>query len=233
MTGRLRLGAQVIAVGVVAALLGLLVWKVAKGTVTTSRRSTAAACRLRLRSRSSGSTATASSSSPRCGARPSSSTSGPRGARRAARRRRCSRRLAALADKNVVFVGVNVKDFRGDRRFGSVRLYPTVYDGKGSTVGRYGSTGFPETYFVDARGRVVHRIAGRSASRRAGQGHRAGARAPRMRRFLALWPSGLSRPRHRRGRARSGRPPRSSSPGRSAPSARRRSTPRTLRSRCA
>ena len=65
--------------------------------------------------------------------------------------------------KDVVFVGMNVKDFRGDarsfvRRFGVT--YPNVYDGKGSTVGRYGVTGFPETYFIDARGRVVYRIAG-------------------------------------------------------------------------
>ena len=65
--------------------------------------------------------------------------------------------------KDVVFVGVDVKDFRGDarsftRRYGVT--YPNVYDGKGSTVGRYGVTGFPETYFIDARGRVVYRIAG-------------------------------------------------------------------------
>jgi cytochrome c biogenesis protein CcmG/thiol:disulfide interchange protein DsbE len=65
--------------------------------------------------------------------------------------------------KDVVFVGMNVKDFRGDarsfvRRFGVT--YPNVYDGKGSTVGRYGVTGFPETYFIDAKGRVVYRIAG-------------------------------------------------------------------------
>jgi cytochrome c biogenesis protein CcmG/thiol:disulfide interchange protein DsbE len=62
-----------------------------------------------------------------------------------------------------VFVGVNVKDFRGDarsfmRRFGV--SYPNVYDGKGSTIGRYGVTGYPETYFVNARGRIVYRIAG-------------------------------------------------------------------------
>ncbi len=65
--------------------------------------------------------------------------------------------------KDVVFVGIDVKDFRGDarsfvRKFGVT--YPNVYDGKGSTVGRYGVTGFPETYFIDARGRVVYRIAG-------------------------------------------------------------------------
>jgi cytochrome c biogenesis protein CcmG/thiol:disulfide interchange protein DsbE len=62
-----------------------------------------------------------------------------------------------------VFIGVNAKDFRADaRRF--VRryrvTYPNVYDGKGSTLGRYGVTAFPETYFLDAQGRVVYRIAG-------------------------------------------------------------------------
>ena len=65
--------------------------------------------------------------------------------------------------KDVVFVGIDVKDFRGDakafvKRFGVT--YPNVYDGKGSTVGRYGVTGFPETFFVDRSGRVVFRIAG-------------------------------------------------------------------------
>ena len=65
--------------------------------------------------------------------------------------------------RGVVFIGVNAKDFRGDarsftRRYGVT--YPNVYDGKGSTLGRYGVTGFPETYFLDARGRVVRRIAG-------------------------------------------------------------------------
>ena len=66
-------------------------------------------------------------------------------------------------DKGVVFVGVNVKDFRGDARDFIRRYevsYPNVYDGKGSTVGRYGATGVPETFFVDTQGRVVYRIAG-------------------------------------------------------------------------
>jgi hypothetical protein len=30
-----------------------------------------------------------------------------------------------------------------------------VYDGKGSTLGRWGVTGFPETFFVDRSGRLV------------------------------------------------------------------------------
>ena len=65
--------------------------------------------------------------------------------------------------KDVVFVGVDVKDFRGDAKDFLARYgvtYANVYDGKGSTVGRYGVTGFPETYFVDAAGNVRYRIAG-------------------------------------------------------------------------
>ena len=33
--------------------------------------------------------------------------------------------------------------------------YPVVHDGKGSTLGRWGVTGFPETFCVDRRGRLV------------------------------------------------------------------------------
>ena len=55
------------------------------------------------------------------------------------------------------------KDFREDargfmRRYGV--SYPNVYDGKGSTIGRYGVTGYPETYFIDKTGKVRYRIAG-------------------------------------------------------------------------
>ena len=165
MTGRLRLGAQVVAVGVVAALLGLLVWKVAKGTSndvtgTLDRGGTPAAPAFSLeRLDRDGELELASLRGKAVVLNFWASWCAP-----------CREETPLLEegwqrwrDKNVVFVGVNVKDFRGDargfmRRFGI--SYPTVYDGKGSTVGRYGVTGFPETYFVDARGRVVHRIAG-------------------------------------------------------------------------
>ena len=30
-----------------------------------------------------------------------------------------------------------------------------MYDGRGSTLGRFGVTGFPETYFIDRSGRLV------------------------------------------------------------------------------
>lgn len=68
-------------------------------------------------------------------------------------------------DSGVVFVGVDAQDFRSDarafmRRYGIT--YPNVYDGKGSTLGRYGVTGFPETFFVGRDGKLVgERVQGR------------------------------------------------------------------------
>ncbi len=59
--------------------------------------------------------------------------------------------------KGVVFVGVDVQDLRGPalafiKRFDIT--YPIVSDG-GSLVGRYGVTGYPETFFIDRKGCVV------------------------------------------------------------------------------
>jgi cytochrome c biogenesis protein CcmG/thiol:disulfide interchange protein DsbE len=66
--------------------------------------------------------------------------------------------------QGLVVLGIDVKDFRKDaqrfmRRYGIT--YPVVYDGKGSTIGRWGLKGYPETFFVDRSGRLVgDRIAG-------------------------------------------------------------------------
>jgi cytochrome c biogenesis protein CcmG, thiol:disulfide interchange protein DsbE len=61
-------------------------------------------------------------------------------------------------DRGVVVVGVDGQDFSGDaKRF--IRkyklTYPNVHDGPGNTGSKYGVTGYPETYFVDRRGRLV------------------------------------------------------------------------------
>jgi cytochrome c biogenesis protein CcmG, thiol:disulfide interchange protein DsbE len=165
VTGRVRLGAQVVAVGVVIALLGLLIWKVAKGddsAVTSSLadgKAVPAPDFTLAKLDGSGDLALESLRGKTVVLNFWASWCGP-----------CKDETPLLQKgwqrwqgKDVVFVGIDVKDFRGDarsfvRRFGVT--YPNVYDGKGSTVGRYGVTGFPETYFIDARGRVVYRIAG-------------------------------------------------------------------------
>ena len=56
-----------------------------------------------------------------------------------------------------------MKDFRGDARDFLARYdvtYPNVYDGKGSTVGRYGVTGVPGDVLHRRAGKVRYRIAG-------------------------------------------------------------------------
>jgi cytochrome c biogenesis protein CcmG, thiol:disulfide interchange protein DsbE len=164
MTGRVRLVAQVAAVAVVAALLGLLGWKVLQGesevTSSLQRGGTPTAPDFTLeRLDGQGDLALASLRGKTVVLNFWASWCGP-----------CKDETPLLQKaserwrgKDVVFVGVDVKDFRGDARSFLARYgvtYPNVYDGKGSTVGRYGVTGFPETYFVDAEGRVRHRIAG-------------------------------------------------------------------------
>jgi cytochrome c biogenesis protein CcmG, thiol:disulfide interchange protein DsbE len=59
--------------------------------------------------------------------------------------------------KGVVFVGVDEQDLPGPatafmRRFHIT--YPVISD-DGPLIGHYGVTGYPETFFIDRRGRVV------------------------------------------------------------------------------
>ena len=63
----------------------------------------------------------------------------------------------------VVVVGVDGLDFSGDAKafMRHYKLtYPVVRDGTGSTIGPYGLTGVPETFFVDRRGRLRSHVAG-------------------------------------------------------------------------
>lgn len=70
-------------------------------------------------------------------------------------------RLSASAQAHrgrVAFLGVDVQDFESDaRRF--LKRYRTNYvsvrEGGSATYDRYGLTGIPETYYIDARGRIV------------------------------------------------------------------------------
>ena len=63
----------------------------------------------------------------------------------------------------VVFLGVDVQDFESDARRFSERYetnYVSVRDGGDSTYSAYGLTGLPETYFLDTEGRVVEHAIG-------------------------------------------------------------------------
>jgi len=69
------------------------------------------------------------------------------------------------SQRGVAFVGIDSQDFTGDakrfaRRHGI--SYPIVHDGPGKVVSDYGVAAFPETYFVDRRGRVVASVIGRA-----------------------------------------------------------------------
>lgn len=60
--------------------------------------------------------------------------------------------------RGVVFVGVDVNDFRGHardliRRYGVT--YPNVFDGAGRALAKYGGLPLPKTFLIDRRGRVV------------------------------------------------------------------------------
>ena len=151
MAGRLKLGAQAAAVVVVAALLGLLVWRlthepeVAKG----------AAPNFTL---------------PRIDADAKLSLAAYRGkavvlnfwASWCVPCKEEAPRLEAAArrwkQRGVVVIGIDSQDFTGDARRFARRYklsYPLVHDGPGKTRDRYGVSGFPETFFVDRQGRIV------------------------------------------------------------------------------
>lgn len=66
-------------------------------------------------------------------------------------------------DSGVVVLGVDFQDSSDDARDYLARAgisYPTVVDGRSRTALAYGLRGIPETFVIDARGRVVDRVIG-------------------------------------------------------------------------
>jgi cytochrome c biogenesis protein CcmG, thiol:disulfide interchange protein DsbE len=60
--------------------------------------------------------------------------------------------------RGLVVLGIDAQDFRTDARRFVDRYglsYPVVHDGAGSTLGHWGVTGFPETFFVGRNGKLV------------------------------------------------------------------------------
>ena len=63
----------------------------------------------------------------------------------------------------VLFLGLDIQDLRGDAHaFGGKYgiTYPSVRDSGRESADRYGATGIPETFFIDARGQVVGHVIG-------------------------------------------------------------------------
>jgi cytochrome c biogenesis protein CcmG/thiol:disulfide interchange protein DsbE len=68
-----------------------------------------------------------------------------------------------LGPQGVAFLGLNIQDLRGDaRKFSRENglSYPSVRDARRGVADSYGATGIPETFFVDADGRVVGHVIG-------------------------------------------------------------------------
>ena len=64
----------------------------------------------------------------------------------------------ANADRGLVVLGLDSKDFRVDARRFAKRFsltFPLVYDGPGDEASSFGVTGFPETFVLDREGKVV------------------------------------------------------------------------------
>jgi cytochrome c biogenesis protein CcmG, thiol:disulfide interchange protein DsbE len=159
VTGRIRLAGQVVALALVAGLLGLLVWKLAHnsegvaGELAKGRHPMAPAFTL---PRLDG-TAPLSIADLRGKAVVVNfwaSWCGP-----------CKTEAPALQaaseryrKRGLVVVGIDLEDLKEDaqhfvHRFGVT--YPIVRDTRKATIGRWGVTGYPETFFVDRTGRLV------------------------------------------------------------------------------
>jgi cytochrome c biogenesis protein CcmG, thiol:disulfide interchange protein DsbE len=86
---------------------------------------------------------------------------------------RLERGWRTFGPRGVLFLGLDIQDVRGDgegfiRKHGAT--YPSVREPGRDLANSYGATGIPETYFIDARGRVVAHVIGVASDRQLAQG---------------------------------------------------------------
>jgi cytochrome c biogenesis protein CcmG/thiol:disulfide interchange protein DsbE len=164
-TGRLRLAGQLLAVTAVAALFGLLVWKLAhnessdiKSRISRGERPAAPAFTL-----------------GRLGGDGRVSLADFRGRALvlnfwASWCRPCAEEADVLEDTwrthrgdGLVVLGIDYRDLRSEgRRFARKygMTYPLAHDGRATLTSPYGLTGVPETFVVDRAGRLIGHIEG-------------------------------------------------------------------------
>jgi cytochrome c biogenesis protein CcmG/thiol:disulfide interchange protein DsbE len=158
VTARLKLGAQALAVALVALLLALLIWKIAQGSGGKLSPGDQAPNFALNRIDEPGKLQLASLRGKVVVLNFWASWCYP-----------CKQEAPALAEAarrwagRVVVLGVDVNDFAGDaRRFARKYglRYPLVHDNHNLTSPKYGLTGLPETFFIDRRGKVVVHVPG-------------------------------------------------------------------------
>jgi cytochrome c biogenesis protein CcmG/thiol:disulfide interchange protein DsbE len=158
VSARLKLGAQALAVGLVALLLALLVWKIEHGSGNQASPGKPAPNFTLNRIDKPGRLQLASLRGKVVVLNFWASWCYP-----------CKQEAPALAAASkryagrAVVLGVDVNDFAGDARKFARKYglsYPLVHDNHNVTSPKYGLTGLPETFFIDRRGRVVVHVPG-------------------------------------------------------------------------
>jgi len=180
---RLKLGAQVVALGVVLGLLGLLVWKIVNQEKSTIPQQVAENKHPRApafdlpRLDSSGNLSLASLKGKAVVLNFWASWCAPCRDEAATLERAWGR----YRRHGVVVLGVDQQDLSSDARAFAKKhgmTYPLVRDGPGHVVAKYGLTGVPETFFVNRRGKIVGKhIEGRVSERELAEGIQAAMRS--------------------------------------------------------
>jgi len=159
VTGRLKLGAQVVTLLCVAGLLALLVWKLAHGQPAPPKVGSKAPAFTLSRLEGTGKVSLASLHGDAVVLNFWASWCDPCKAEASVLERAWLR----YHHRGVIFLGVDYHDLAPDaRRFVAAHklTFPMLEDGPGRVTGSYGVQQVPETYVLNRDGTVVAHLAG-------------------------------------------------------------------------